>query len=98
MAKCARGGLKASHIVQEAANEVVILSLVACRVGVALVSSASRARLPSGVELMPVTDFNVLLPFALVWRKDNNSPLLAKFVADVKSMVQRTGRKSEIFG
>jgi hypothetical protein len=25
MAKCARGGLKAPHIVQEAANEVVIL-------------------------------------------------------------------------
>jgi hypothetical protein len=47
---------------------------------------------------MPVTDLNVRLPFALVWRKDNNSPLLAKFVADVKSMVQRTGRKSEILG
>lgn len=98
MAKCARGGLKAPHTVQEAANEVVILGLVACRVGVAFVSSASRGRLPSGVELMPVTDLNVRLPFALVWRKDNNSPLLAKFVADVKSMVQRTGRKSEILG
>jgi hypothetical protein len=24
----------------------------------------------------------------LMWRKDNNSPLLAKFVADVKSLVE----------
>jgi len=50
------------------------------------------------VELMPVTDLSVPLPFALVWRKDNNSPLLAKFVADVKSMVQQRGRKGEILG
>jgi DNA-binding transcriptional LysR family regulator len=98
MAKCARGGLKAPRVVQEASDEVVILSLVACRVGVAFVSSASRGRLPPGVELMPVTDLNVPLPFALVWRKDNNSPLLAKFVADVKSMVQQRGRKGEILG
>jgi hypothetical protein len=26
------------------------------------------------------------LPFALVWRKDNVAPLLAKFVADVQSL------------
>ncbi|HEV2731693.1 MAG TPA: LysR family transcriptional regulator [Terriglobales bacterium] len=84
MAECVRGGLKAPRIVQEASDEVVILSLVACRVGVAFVSSASRGRLPPGVELMPVTDLNVQLPFALVWREDNRSPLLAKFVADVK--------------
>ncbi len=98
MAKCARGGLKAPRVVQEASDEVVILSLVACRVGVAFVSSASRGRLPPGVELMPVTDLNVPLPFALVWRKDNNSPLLAKFAGDVKSMVQQRGRKGEILG
>ena len=88
MAKCVRGGLKAPRIVQEASDEVVILSLVACRVGVAFVSSASRGRLPPGVELMPVTDLNVQLPFALVWREDNRSPLLAKFVADVQLLSQ----------
>jgi hypothetical protein len=50
------------------------------------------------VELMPVTDLNVPLPFALVWRKDNNSPLLAKFAADVKLMVQQRGRNGKILG
>jgi len=45
---------------------------------------------------LSVTDLNVTLPFALIWRKDNNSPLLAKFTADVKSLVERKGRKEEI--
>ena len=29
-------------------------------------------------------DLNLQLPLALVWRKDNASPLLGKFAADVK--------------
>ena len=98
MAECARGGLKAPRIVQETADEAAILSLVACRIEVAFVSSASRWRCPPGVALLSVTDLNVKLPFALIWRKDNNSPLLAKFTADVKSMVERRGRKNEVLG
>jgi len=47
---------------------------------------------------LPVTDLNVAFSFALMWRKDNNSPLLAEFAGDVKSMVQRRGRKAEILG
>src|SRR6185503_2853587 len=93
MAECARGGLKAPRIVQETADEAAILSLVACRIGVAFVSSASRWRCPPGVALLSVTDLNVTLPFALIWRRDNDSPLLAKFTADVRSMVERRGRK-----
>jgi hypothetical protein len=38
------------------------------------------------VVLLQVADLELPLPFALVWRKDNQSPLLAKFVADVRSM------------
>jgi DNA-binding transcriptional LysR family regulator len=92
MAACARGGLKAPRIVQETAVETMILSLVQCGVGVAFVSSASRWRCPPGVVLLPVTDLNVAFPFALMWRKDNNSPILAKFAADVRSTVQRRSR------
>jgi len=84
MHECFRGGLKTPQIVQEAMNEATILSLVSCRLGVAFVSSATRWRCPQGVVLLPVTDLNLPLPFALVWRKDNLSPLLARFVADVR--------------
>jgi DNA-binding transcriptional LysR family regulator len=78
--------LKSPHIVQEAVNEATILSLVSCRLGVAFVSSATRWRCPAGVVLLPVTDLNLALPFALIWRKDNTSPLLAKFVAAVRQL------------
>jgi len=90
MHECFRGGLKTPHIVQEAANEATILSLVACRLGVAFVSGATRWRCPESVVLLPVVDLNLSLPFALVWRKDNASPLLAKYVADVKLLIYET--------
>jgi DNA-binding transcriptional LysR family regulator len=98
MAACARGGLKAPHVVQQTAVETMILSLVQCGVGVAFISSAARWRCPPGVRLLPVADLNVTFPFALMWKKDNNSPLLAKLVDNVKVLVDQKGRDSEILG
>jgi DNA-binding transcriptional LysR family regulator len=86
MQECSRGGLRTPQIVQEAVDQATILSLVSCRLGVAFVSESTRWRCPAGVILLPVADLNLPLPFSLVWRKDNTSPLLAKFVADVRQM------------
>ena len=95
MNECFRGGLKSPQVVQEAVNEATILSLVSCRLGVAFVSSATRWRCPESVVLVPVVDMKLPLPFALVWRKDDASPLLAKLVADVRLMLQpeKRGRR-----
>lgn len=90
MAECARGGLKAPHIVQESADESTLLSLVACGVGVAIVSGPSQWRHPPGVSLLRVGDLNLRLPIALIWRKGNNSPLLANFTADAKALVEQS--------
>jgi len=38
------------------------------------------------VVVLPVIDLNLQLPLSLVWRKDNFSPLLGKFVADARSL------------
>jgi DNA-binding transcriptional LysR family regulator len=89
MRECFRNGLKAPRIVQEAVDQATILSLVSCRLGVAFVSESTRWRCPVGVVLLPVTDLKLHVPFALIWRKDNNSPLLANFAAHVKSLVER---------
>src|SRR5881409_2068107 len=86
MHECFRGGLKSPHVVQEAVNEATILSLVSCRLGVAFISSATRWRCPESVVLLPVADLKLPLPFALIWRKDNASPLLAKFVAQAQEL------------
>ena len=88
MHECFRGGLKAPNIVQEAVDQATILSLVSCRIGVAFVSDATRWRCPAGVVLLPVSDLNLPLPFALIWRKDNASPVLEKFVGDVQLLAE----------
>jgi len=86
MHACFRGGLKSPHVVQEGVNEATILSLVSCGLGVAFVSSATRWRCPDSVVLLSVTDLKLPLPFALIWRKDNSSPLLVKFLAEVQML------------
>lgn len=86
MRKCSRGGLTTPRIVQEAVDQATMLSLVACRLGVAFVSDATRWRSPKGVVLRPVVDMHLPIDFSLVWRKDNASPLLSRFVADVRQL------------
>src|ERR1700674_2579593 len=84
MQTCFRGGLKTPNIVQEAVDQATMLSLVSCRLGVAFVSEPPRWRHQAGVVLLPVEDLNLPLPLSLIWRKDNASPLLARFLADVE--------------
>jgi len=86
MQACSRGGLTNPRIVQEAADQATLLALVACRLGVAFVSDATRWRRPQDVVLRPVGDLHLPIAFSLVWRKDNASPLLARFVADVRQL------------
>ena len=76
MYECFRGGLKSPRIVQEASNEATILTLVAQGMGVGFVGVTARWRCPDGVAILKVSDLKLSLPLALVWRKDNLSPLL----------------------
>ena len=89
MYECFRGGLKSPRIVQEASNEATILTLVAQGMGVGFVVETARWRCPDGVAILKVADLKLSLPLALVWRKDNLSPLLSRFVTDVGSLVKR---------
>jgi DNA-binding transcriptional LysR family regulator len=86
MRECFRGGLKSPHIVQEGLNEATILSLVANGLGVGWALGTARLRCPKSVVIMSVVDLNVPLPLALVWRKDNSSPLLANFIGEVQRL------------
>jgi DNA-binding transcriptional LysR family regulator len=75
--------LKAPRIVQHVVDHATMLSLVACRLGVAFVSETTRWQCPRGVTLLHVIDLEFPVPFYLIWRKDDPSPLLQKFVAQV---------------
>ena len=83
--ECARGGLSAPRIVQEASDRDTVLSLVQHRIGIAWMTESIRWHCPRGIVLLPVVDMNVRLPFNLIWKKDNSSPLLQKFVAQVQA-------------
>ena len=80
MQECARGGLRSPRVVQEAADRETNLGLVQCRVGVSWQNEAVRWHCPRGVVLVQVVDMKVRMPFNLVWKKDNGSPLLKRFV------------------
>jgi DNA-binding transcriptional LysR family regulator len=92
MQECFRHDLKAPRIIQEAADQATMLSLVSCGIGVGFVSEATRWRCPIGVVLLPVTDLTLPWPSVLVWRKQNASPLLARFVADVRTLADREAK------
>jgi DNA-binding transcriptional LysR family regulator len=84
MRACARGGLSAPRIVQEATDRDTNLGLVQCRIGIAWMTESTRWHCPRGIVLLPVVDMNVRLPFSLMWKKDDSSLLLQKFVAQVE--------------
>jgi DNA-binding transcriptional LysR family regulator len=84
--ECYRGGLKAPRIVQEGFNEATILSLVSTGLGVGWVLGSARWRSPRTVAILPVVDLNMPLALSLAWRRDNTSPLLARFVDEVRRL------------
>src|ERR1700731_561657 len=43
---------------------------------------------PKTVAILPVLDLNMPLTMSLVWRRDNTSPLLARFMKDVRCYAQ----------
>ena len=85
MEACARGGLNAPHIVQEATERDTVLGLVQCQIGISWLTESTRWHCPRGVVLLPVVDMNVRLPFNVIWKKDNASPLLQNFLAQVQA-------------
>ena len=95
MHECFRGGLKSPRIVQEGLNEATILSLVSHGMGVGWVNGTARWRCPESVVIVSIVDLEMPLPLALVWRKDNTSPLLTRFVDDVRGLpdVQALSKK-----
>jgi DNA-binding transcriptional LysR family regulator len=86
MHECHRGGLTSPRIVQEGLNEATILSLVSTGLGVGWVLGSARWRCPETVAILPVVDLNVPLRLTLAWRRDNTSPLLARFIGEVQRL------------
>ena len=50
------------------------------------VNGTARWRCPESVVIVSIVDLDMPLPLALIWRKDNTSPLLTRFIDDVRSL------------
>jgi len=76
------------NVVQETTTGALVLSLVAVGMGLGLVTTAMRWRLPEGVLLKPISDLSVPLRLDLAWARSNLSPVLGRFAATTRAVVQ----------
>lgn len=84
IAACQAGGLT-PRIVQNAPNESTRMQLVTMGVGASFVLSSNTTQNTSGrVALRRVEGFDVPVHLYLVWRRENNSPALERFIDSVR--------------
>jgi hypothetical protein len=89
MYECFRGGLKSPRIISGSVERSDDTDARRSRHGRRFRRRNRPLACPDGVAILKVADLKLSLPLALVWRKDNLSPLLSRFVTDVGSLVKR---------
>lgn len=96
IAACAAGGLVPRQV-SEANNEYAIVNLVAAGVGLAFLNRSFAAHPLPGVVLREPQDLSVPVQLELVWRRDDRSPALARFIETVSESeeVRRLARANE---
>lgn len=68
------------HITQEATSHNTALGLTAAGLGCTVIPrSVAEQRLPQGVCLVSVPDLNVRMPVHLIWRRDQDTPVIQRF-------------------
>lgn len=80
MQACLARGLT-PRIVQEASTQATLLSLVSMGAGVGFVLASARDRHLVEVQLKEVEDLDLTVPFSLMWKRENTSPLLLRFIS-----------------
>jgi DNA-binding transcriptional LysR family regulator len=88
------GGGLVPRIVQEASSTIV-LSLVSVGMGLGLVSTALQWRAPQDVVFRSVQGLSLPSPFDLVWRRDNKSPVLQRFVENAMAVARAEKQKAK---
>jgi DNA-binding transcriptional LysR family regulator len=76
----AAAGLSAPPI-QDAAQLHTVVSLVSARVGLGLVPASMREFRPTGVTYIPITGLPFLITTNAVWRDDDPSVTIQRFLA-----------------
>ncbi len=74
------------RVVQEVANIVTQVNLIAAGMGVGLVVNTPGMQYPDSVRLIPLEGVAFPVRFCLVWRKDPVEPVLGSFIATVREL------------
>lgn len=85
IALCLQAGFS-PNIVQEAASEQAVIGLVAAGVGVALVSSCLSGLRTDEVVYRPLIDPAASVEYAVVWKRENPSPIVRAFLDVVREV------------
>jgi DNA-binding transcriptional LysR family regulator len=79
LAACRRSGLP--PLIEEVASAATVASLVSVGMGVGLLTSTMKSRLPEGVVMRPIADFSLAFRLGLAWCPEHASALTSRMMA-----------------
>lgn len=82
---CELAGFK-PKISQEANTKYTTCALVAAGLGVAIVPESSKKIYREGVNYLPITDSLPMVEFSMVWKQNNDSPVLKRFFKSMSKL------------
>jgi len=94
---CQQAGFS-PHVVQEAIQMQTIVSLVAAELGVAIVPASLRHLQRTGVVYKTLQEPTPTAEIAMIWRCDQRSPTLQRFVAVVREACRPALEPPELLG
>lgn len=81
-------------VVEEADDLPVLLQLVRSGFGCTILDASFIATLPPGIRSVDIKDAKPTLDISLVWRKENSSPLTARFVDVAKGLMENSHKST----
>jgi DNA-binding transcriptional LysR family regulator len=77
------------QVMFETVSAATMCDLIAIGAGVGFMTDSFERGLPAGLQQRPVQDFDIELPFCMVWRRDRNDALLKRLVDTVLAIRER---------
>src|SRR5262249_21126405 len=93
MGICERAGFT-PKIVQEGAQPLTLLALVAAGYGIALIPALPKSSPPADISFVSIVERWATIPLSMAWRQNHASRVLNVFLDVVRSSCQRVGLKT----
>jgi len=78
------------HVAQEVSQQQVFLGLVAAGLGVSLIPTSISRSIGNGVICRDIAPPTPMVEFNVIWRQDDSSPLVQRFLGIVRNMARVT--------